>query len=585
MLLDDASGNHSKVQDARLYCAPHGIIRADNRAELDSALAALDAARIRQPENTPNGANAGPYHLAGYLGYEAGLALEPRLHQRLEAYVDAKPHDAPPLCWFGKFADYDLIPADDVDGWLARQSHDMAHTPRPGIFTAQEDAGLYDTQFADIIAAIKSGDIYQANLTIRAHAHFNGCPIALYRHLRTRGAAKYSALVFDGTHWMLSLSPELFFASQNGRITTRPMKGTLPAKPDNPNDCAAARHYFAHDEKNRAENLMIVDLLRNDLSRICAAGSVVTKDLFAVEHYPTVHQMVSTISGTMQKNIQPSDIIRALFPCGSITGAPKIRAMELIDESESAPRGIYCGTIGRIDAAAKSAIHDDANGVNNGAEPVSAAFNVAIRTLHFSPQSQRLILGLGSGVVADSQRENEWRECLDKGAFAMTASQQVDLIETMALYPDSGIQRLEAHLAPLRAILADMPVAADDPRLAHKTTDRSFYDDARRSAADQHDAAEIIFLDNEGYATEGSFTHIFVRAPDAVSEQMDSEKAHYFTPPLSRGLLPGILRAEMIENASAIEHDLTRQDLITASQEQRLFLGNSVRGLFAAAVD
>ena len=639
VLLDDASGNHSKVQDARLYCAPHGIIRADNRAELDSALAALDAARIRQPENTPNGANAGPYHLAGYLGYEAGLALEPRLHQRLEAYVDAKPHDAPPLCWFGKFADYDLIPADDVDGWLARQSHDMAHTPRPGIFTAQEDAGLYDTQFADIIAAIKSGDIYQANLTIRAHAHFNGCPIALYRHLRTRGAAKYSALVFDGTHWMLSLSPELFFASQNGRITTRPMKGTLPANPDNPNDCAAARHYFAHDEKNRAENLMIVDLLRNDLSRICAAGSVVTKDLFAVEHYPTVHQMVSTISGTMQKNIQPSDIIRALFPCGSITGAPKIRAMELIDESESAPRGIYCGTIGRIDAAAKSAIHDDAN----GPEPVSAAFNVAIRTLHFSPQSQRLILGLGSGVVADSQRENEWRECLDKGAFAMTASQQVDLIETMALYPDSGIIRLEAHLArmkesarqlayefdrhaarnaiqaacfhavspakvrllvsrsgnfaiqssplndlgavPLRAILADMPVAADDPRLAHNTTDRSFYDDARRSAADQHDAAEIIFLDNEGYATEGSFTHIFVRAPDAVSEQMDSEKAHYFTPPLSRGLLPGILRAEMIENASAIEHDLTRQDLITASQEQRLFLGNSVRGLFAAAVD
>lgn len=626
VLLDDASGG----QPARLYTAPETIIRADTRQELDAALIAIDAARTGREEN-----GAPPRHLAGYFSYEAGLALEPKLHHRLEHYLANKPHDMPPLCWFGTFADYDNLPAHRVDGWLAEQARQIPATARAGLFTAQENTANYTAQFDAIINAIHSGDIYQANLTIRTHAHYGGCPVALYRQLRARGAAKYSALVFDGARWLLSLSPELFFASQNGRITTRPMKGTLPAKPQQPNDKAMARDYFANDAKNRAENLMIVDLLRNDLSRICEPGSVLAKDLFAVEHYPSVHQMVSTISGDMQTGIQPSDIIRALFPCGSITGAPKIRAMELIDDIESGPRGIYCGAIGRFDAA------------DDGAGPVSAAFNVAIRTLHFAPQSQRLILGLGSGVVADSQRENEWRECLDKGAFAMTASRQVDLIETMALYPDSGIQRLDAHLArmkesarqlayefdrhaarnaiqaacfhavspakirllvsrsgnfaiqssplndlgaaPLRAILADMPVAADDPRLAHKTTDRSFYDDARMVAAQQHDAAEIIFLDKQGYATEGSFTHIFVAAPDAASEQTASEqiaagRAHYLTPPLSRGLLPGILRGEMIENGTAIEHDLTRDDLITASQEQRLFLGNSVRGLLPAAL-
>lgn len=618
VLLDDASGG----QRARLYTAPETIIRADTRQELDAALIAIDAARNGQAENAP------PRHLAGYFSYEAGLALEPKLHHRLEDYLANKPHDMPPLCWFGVFAHYDNLPAHRVDGWLAQQSGDLNSAARPGLFTAQGDSACYAAQFDAIINAIQSGDIYQANLTIRTHAHYGGCPVALYRQLRKRGAAKYSALVFDGAHWLLSLSPELFFASQKGRITTRPMKGTLPAQPDNPADKQAARDYFAHDAKNRAENLMIVDLLRNDLSRICKPGSVMAKDLFAVEHYPSVHQMVSTISGDMQSGIQPSDIVRALFPCGSITGAPKIRAMELIDDIESAPRGIYCGAIGRFDAAIINS--------NGDAEPVSAAFNVAIRTLHFAPQSQRLTLGLGSGVVADSQRENEWRECLDKGAFAMTASRQVDLIETMALYPDTGIARLEAHLArmkesarqlayefdrhaarnaiqaacfhavspakvrllvsrsgnfaiqssPLndlgqdavRAILADMPVAADDPRLAHKTTDRSFYDDARITAAQQHDVAEVIFLDNQGYATEGSFTHIFVQIPDAKGEK------HYLTPQLSRGLLPGILRGEMIENGTAIEHDLMRKDLITASQEQRLFLGNSVRGLFAAAL-
>lgn len=612
ILLDDASGG----QAARLYTAPGAIIRADDRAGLNAALAQIDAARL--------GAAGAPQHVVGYFGYEAGLALEPRLHGRLDAYLRDKPGDITPLCWFGQFDDYTELAANAVDDWLAAQSPALAsqsgQSAQTGVFAALQSRSEYEAQFADILEAIHSGDIYQSNLTIRASAHFDGCPIALYRALRRAGGAKYSALVFDGTHWLLSLSPELFFACHQGRITTRPMKGTLPARPDYPGDAAAARAYFAKDAKNRAENLMIVDLLRNDLSRICAAGSVAARDLFAVEHYPTVHQMVSTISGQLLGGIGAEEVIRALFPCGSITGAPKIRAMELIDETESAPRGVYCGAIGRFDAAQQMR-----------EAPLSAAFNVAIRTLHFAPQSQRLILGLGSGVVADSGAASEWRECLDKGAFAMTAAQQVDLIETMALYPDKGIVRLEAHLArmkasaqqmayafdrhaarnaiqaacfhatspakirllvsragnfaiqtqrlaalgdePVRAMLAAMPVAPDDPRLLHKTTDRSFYDDARKQAAAQHGAAELIFVDDTGFATEGSFTHIFVRREGAD---------HYLTPPLARGILPGILRQEMIERGGATEQDITRDDLLSASAQGRLFLGNSVRGLFAA---
>ncbi|WP_438728263.1 aminodeoxychorismate synthase component I [Parasphingorhabdus sp. DH2-15] len=618
VLLDDASGGGP----ARLYTQPENIICAEAREELDNALAAIDTARCGNSGRPPR-------HVAGYFGYEAGLALEPKLRPRLDAFLSRKSRDMTPLCWFGEFADYAILPADNIDDWLAAQQGPHNGPADMGAFATQQSLSAYDDQFADIIEAIRRGDIYQANLTIRTHAHFDSCPIALYRTLRRFGAARYSALVYDGTHWLLSLSPELFFACHKGRITTRPMKGTLRANPDHAGDAAAAREYFARDDKNRAENLMIVDLLRNDLSRICEAGSVVTRDLFAVEHYPTVHQMVSTISGQMQSDIGAQDVIRALFPCGSITGAPKIRAMELIDDIEATPRGVYCGAIGRFDAV------DLDKAANESA--LSGAFNVAIRTLHFAPQSQRLTLGLGSGIVADSKAGPEWRECLDKGAFAMTTARKVDLIETMALYPDKGILRLEAHLArmkasaqqlayqfdrhaarnaiqaacfhaispakirllvsrdgnfaiqsmplqpfdktPIPVLMADMPVASNDPRLAHKTTDRAFYDDSRRCAMKDSEAAEVIFFDAAGFACEGSFTHIFVRQTDAPEKG-----PQYLTPPISRGMLPGILRQEMLDDNSAVEQDLDKQDIAVASVDGRLFLGNSVRGLFAVTL-
>lgn len=602
ILLDDASG----TAPTRLYQRPVAQISARQASAVPAALKAVERA-------SQNGK-----HVAGYLTYEAGLALEPRLSGYARA--NAAP-DAPPLLWFGVFEDYQSIPPDQVDGWLAdhQQANSGHHSAqnRTGAFAMDDSASEYGAAFASLQSAIDSGDIYQANLTSRASAQFNGDPIALYRRLRGPSGARYAALVHRGDDWFLSLSPELFFTCHQGRLTARPMKGTLPARPDRPGDGAAAAAYFASDAKNRAENLMIVDLLRNDLSRIAVPGSVRVPDLFRVEHYPTVHSMVSTVQADLAPQKGISDIITAIYPCGSITGAPKIRAMELINAIEPQARGLYCGAIGRIDPA------------RSGAAP-SAAFNVAIRTLHFSVSQQKVVLGLGSGIVADSRENEERRECLDKGVFAMNTARTVDLIETMALDPATGIPRLEAHLArmkasaeqmayafdrhatrnaiqaacfhldkpsrvrlmvsrlgniaidtaPLAPLTADtqslavmvqpLPVRTDDPRLRHKTSDRAFYDDARKAAQSAHDVAEIVFTDDQGFITEGSFTHVF-------AERNIAQRRTLITPPLNRGLLPGILRAELIADGKAQEGNISPADLASG-----FFIGNAVRGLLPA---
>ena len=363
---------------------------------------------------------------------------------------------------------------------------------------------------------------------------------------------------------------------------------------------AAAAAELANDEKQRAENLMIVDLLRNDLSRVATPGSVAVPRLFEIESYPTVHQMTSTVTAQLAKGRDAIHVIAALFPCGSITGAPKIRAMQVIAGVEDEPRGVYCGSIGRIDAWGQG-----------------AAFNVAIRTLHLAP-SGRVTLGLGSGIVADSSAPDEWAECLAKGAF-VASPPAFDLIETMAFDPLDGLLRLDQHVARMRASaealgfkfdrhavrnelqgatfrlrapsrvrlllsrngvaaiqagplpeppegpvpVAIVPRTADprDIRLLHKTTDRRVYP-ARPAGA-----FEIVMADADGFLTEGSFTSLF--APDA--------EGRLRTPPLSRGLLPGILRADLLADGRAYESDLTVADL-----ELPFYIGNSLRGLLPA---
>jgi para-aminobenzoate synthetase / 4-amino-4-deoxychorismate lyase len=571
VLLDDARA--LGASPSRLYASPVECLTARNADEVAPLLDELRAA------------NGRGLHVAGFLAYDAGATLLPHL---------PVPADGP-LAWFGLFEHYQqldtaVMPSklpDPAGAWLSALRRAITRTD-------------YAAAFASVQEYIAAGDIYQANLTFPLAADYAGDPLALYAALRPRAAAGYGGVIWTGEKHYLSFSPELFFALKKQRVTTKPMKGTAPRRSDTKADAAEAET-LRTDPKQRAENLMIVDLLRNDLSRVCEAGTVAVPELFHVESYPTVHQMTSTVTGTLPQSADAIDVIQALFPCGSITGAPKIRAMQVIEEVETGPRGVYCGSIGRIDP--------------NG----DAAFNVAIRTFTLCEQTKRVSLGLGSGVVADSDEAAEWDECLAKGDFAKVDRYGFDLIETMRFEPAHGIARLELHLERMKSsaqafgfefdrhaarnqlhaatfhldglskirlllsksgavaietrpladateawsvTVAPLPVDASDFRLFHKTTDRAFYDDARMASG----ADEVLFTDADGFLTEGSITALFVERDGKL-----------LTPPLSRGALPSVLRRELVESGQATEADLRAEDL-----GENFFVGNSVRGLIAA---
>ncbi|MFM9851536.1 MAG: aminodeoxychorismate synthase component I [Sphingomonadaceae bacterium] len=573
VLLDDARAHGASP--ARLYTNPVSVITATAPREVAAALAAATAA------------SAAGRHVAGYLAYEAGHALEPRLMPQARA-------SALPLVWLGVFEDFEVIAAEEVPARLPSPAGAYANAPAPARTRA-----AYDAAFARVQAYIAAGDIYQANLTVPFSVKTAGHPLALYAGLRARAKAGYGGVIWTGTDWLLSLSPELFFAVQGGRVTTRPMKGTA-ARGHGLDDTASIAS-IQSDPKQRAENLMIVDLLRNDLSRVAEPGSVKTPSLFQVETYPTVHQMTSTVTATLRKDAGAVDIIKAVFPCGSITGAPKIRAMEVISEVEPHPRGPYTGSIGRIDPGG------------------DAAFNVAIRTLHLAAGETTATLGLGGGIVADSAVGSEWAEMEAKGAF-VADRRCFDLIETMRFDPASGIALLDRHIdrigtsaralgfpfdrhgarnelqaatfridmprrvrlllsksgriaveisalpsvpdAPVDVPIVPLTVDAHDFRLRHKTSDRAFYTAARGRWF------EVALHDAEGFITEGSFTSIFVKRGGKL-----------LTPPLARGLLPGVLREELIARDMAIEADLRAEDLAGG-----FFIGNACRGLLAARI-
>ncbi|NWK97169.1 aminodeoxychorismate synthase component I [Sphingobium lactosutens] len=366
---------------ARLYRDPVGIIAARAMAEVQPALDRVAEAR-----------EAG-LHVAGYMSYEAGLALEDRLAPIARRRDDAHT----PLLWFGLFEGVRLIAPGALPGLLPDPVGAAAGPLRPLV----DEAG-YRAAFAQVQDYICAGDIYQANLTFPCAVAVDGDPMALYAAIRPRAAAGYGGVIRDGGQTILSFSPELFFTQVRGQLTARPMKGTAVRAADVDEDAANAR-WLEADAKQRAENLMIVDLLRNDLSRVSQAGSVTVPDLFRVESYPTVHQLVSTVRARVLPGLSPVDVLRVLFPCGSITGAPKVRAMEIIDAVEPHARGVYTGTMGWIDPEG------------------DAAFNVAIRTLCVEEGNGVGRLGLGSGIVADSEAGSEWAECLAKGRFLSPA--------------------------------------------------------------------------------------------------------------------------------------------------------------------
>ena len=591
ILLDDARSNGASP--ARLYRDPHEIVVARRPQEVALALARIEAL-------------AGEGHaLAGTIAYEAGLAFEPRLAPLAARHIGA----GGPLVWFGAFAGWEEIAADAVPAWLADHATPNSE-PAIGPLEPQLSTGGYLAAFETLRAAIHAGDIYQANLTFPLAGSWRGDPLALYAALRPHAAAGYGGIVFDGSHWLLSLSPELFVALKDGAITAKPMKGTRPRQTDPAHDAEIAAE-LAASIKDRAENLMIVDLMRNDVSRVAVPGSVKVERAFAIESYPTVHQMTTTIRARLRPELGALDLVRAIFPCGSITGAPKIRAMELIDAVERDARGAYCGAIGRIDPAAADGTSD-------------AAFNVAIRTLRLDPASGRVTMGVGSAIVADSDPLGEWRECVVKGGFVgRSAAAQCDLIETMRFDPAHGVALIEFHLermkasaaelgfafdrhslrnaiqalcfdlaaatrlrvvvarsgahaieaaplpaplpVPARVALLALPVASNDWRLHNKTSDRGFYEEAlvvaRAAGAD-----EAVFLDETGLVTEGSFTNLFVE-----------QAGKLLTPPAALGLLPGVLRASLLAEGRAVEAELRMGDL-----ERGFWIGNALRGLIPA---
>jgi para-aminobenzoate synthetase/4-amino-4-deoxychorismate lyase len=560
-----------------LFEGAEQIIEAGDPAEVPTALEALSTFLRR-----------GRY-VAGWLSYELGYALDARLVplQRKER--------TEPLLWFGVFR----APRE-----VTRRALEPASRAYAGPLVHEWHEEAYAARFRRAHAYIEAGDIYQVNLSFRSRFRFVGNAISLYLTLRDRARARYSAFVDTGAKQILSLSPELFFEiSADGAIRARPMKGTAPRGRDACED-KLARAKLAASPKDRAENLMIVDLMRNDLGRIALLGSVGVRDLFEVETYPTLHTMVSTVTAQLTKNVGPEGVLRALFPCGSITGTPKIRAMEIIRELEESPRGAYCGSIGYF------------------APDGAAHFNVAIRTITISGQQGEL--GIGGAVVHDSSSQDEYSECLLKARYFETARRPLKLIETLRYSPTRGFIRFDRHLARMAAsaqelglpferesairalekevcsamldlrvritideagifetssaplaeagrdwnvTLSNATVHSEDELLRHKTDWRDAFErEHQRAAAMGLD--EVLFRNERGELTEGSRSNLFVARDGSL-----------ITPPLGCGLLNGCLRQDMLEQGQCREGLLFPRDLDRA---EAIYLGNSLRGLIRA---
>ena len=566
-----------------LFSAPREVLVAHDAASAREALAHLEAAGQRGQ------------HAAGFLAYELGFVFEERLLGSLP------PPGPTPLLWLGLYDAPERLTAAEVDRRLAAMAG--AGTGEALDILPRIDEAAYRAAFDRVKALIAAGDTYQVNLTFKAGFRLEGDPVALYRELVRKQPVGYGALINTGTQWILSRSPELFVSSRSGMLAARPMKGTLKRGRTLAED-AAGRAALAADEKNRAENLMIVDLLRNDLGRIAEIGSVKVTDLFTVETYSTLHTMTSGISARRRADVGTTELLANLFPCGSITGAPKLRAMEIIHAVEAGPRGLYTGSIG----------HFAPNG--------DLTLNVAIRTAVIGNDGNGEI-GIGGGIVADSTAGDEYREALLKMAFFTDPAQPVTLIETLLWDRAEGYALLARHLDRMAdsagyfglpfdreavlALLEGQSFPADLMRvrltldasgpdvtsvplppnpdvfrfaiaperldsqslwLAHKTTNRAFYDEPRQRAHAELGVDEVLFCNERGELTEGSITNLFVERGGIL-----------LTPPLSSGLLPGTLRAELLASGKAAEQVLTLADLETA---EAIWLGNSVRGLLRA---
>lgn len=575
-----------------LFTNPAAVLHAQRLEEIAGVFAGIEQAL-----------RSGRY-VAGFLSYEAGYhfdAASLRSAERLRsAEIPSFGHpggDDLPLAWFGVYetpVEQDELanPQDEAEWGSAEAAGEAA------VAVSLEE---YTERIGRIQRYIEAGDLYQANFTMEVRLPWSGDARGLFERMLGNQPVAYGALVNTGNMQIVSASPELFFRKRGDRVTVRPMKGTA-RRGRNLAEDAERVAWLAADEKNRAENVMIVDLLRNDLGRICRTGSVEVTELFAIERYPDLLQMTSTVEGELRTETSWYEVFRALFPCGSITGAPKIRTMQVIRELEDGPREIGCGAIGYFDPDG------------------GAVFSVAIRTAVLKDGEARM--RVGSGITWDSDAASEYAECLLKAQFLTRTSERFELIETMlwsdgyflldlhlerlrdsatyfdfrcevddvrakliaaaASFPRGSRQRVRLLLSragrisitsqPLELMprtialmIADARVDSSDRFLRHKTTRRAVYDTALKQAR-ALGFDDALFLNERGEVTECAVHNVVI-----------AKGGRWRTPALDCGVLPGVYRRYLRSAHPEVEEALlTLEDVVSAD---RVYVFNSVRGL------
>ncbi len=583
-----------------VFCRPLSTIQCRSLADVSSCLQELEYA-------VDQGC-----HVAGFMTYELGYAFERGFSAELESKS--------PLMWFGVYDEpwiYNHRNASFERG--RRQAAEIAarlngSPSAPTMHEVFPEPSIGEGEFRDALARIKQhirdGNTYQVNFSFKMRFPWEHGPADLYCQLRRSQRVAYSAFLNSGRTSALSFSPELFFRLEGSRIDFRPMKGTAPRGRTQEED-ESNRRMLEVSAKDRAENVMIVDLLRSDIGRIAELGSVNVPHYYTVEEYDTVYQATSAIEAQLKPACSFSELIRSVFPSGSVTGAPKIRTMQIIQELEKGPRGLYTGCVGFL------------------APRRRAVFNVGIRTITVDRIAGQAEMGVGSGVTYDSDITGEYRECLAKASFLGGSLHGLKLLETIRWEPPTGWFLLEEHLqrvgrsagyfgfsfdpqavrdslqcldrklrvqseegpallvrlaidrrgdlritqdeiaAPKdleQAALAFERVDSHNRFLYHKTSNRQFYDRALREAA-QMGLFEAFFLNQRGEVTEGSRSNVIIR-----------RETEYHTPPVRCGLLPGVFRQHLLSSRDIAlrETVLSPEDLVSADE---VFACNSVRGL------
>lgn len=595
-LLDDIDASAADAR-SRLYTGYLGVLSCRQAVQLPALLQEMQQA-LQQGQ-----------FAVSLFSYELGAALH-----EISAHAGEQP-----MAEILLFEHCEHLSTTQVEAWLAVRASSAAGIAQ---VVADTDEAAFSTAIARIHDYIAAGDTYQVNYTYRLRFDAYGSVHALYRRLRERQPVPYGALIGlpDGRA-ALSLSPELFMRHDDGVLTVRPMKGTAAASGDAQQDQLAA-DALAADAKNRAENLMIVDLLRNDLGRVAKTGSVKVDKLFDVQRYSSVLQMTSTVHAQLRETVGLPEIFDALYPCGSITGAPKHRTMQIIRELEANPRGLYTGAIGYFDPP------QSAQNLGN------FCLSVPIRTLQLQARNQDGVrkgeMGVGAGIVHDSVAADEYEECRLKARFLIGMQAEFELFETMYATRDDGVRHLDKHLQrlsasaayfgfvcdeekiraalhaacaafddtsarrlrfalrqdgghtiqsailtplvePVKILLAEEATDDRDLFLRHKTTIRTAYDAAWR-AAEQQGAFDKLFCNTQGQVTEGGRSTLFVKL-----------QGRWYTPPLSSGVLPGVMRSVVLDDPSrsAQERSLTLEDLRNAEQ---IFVCNALRGVVPAVM-